>query len=276
MKEREEDDVELFESGKDPAKAFEPPEEPFDFVPFLIEFFVVAPGIESVRLGRDHWNHVQVEHRLPRFIALIDAIHQQRQAFRHRSQILRQQPALRCIVVVAGRKGEDYGRSIIRGNHRNLGLPSAAGLTDGLRALFFNAPAPSGCTLTEVEHRAQMWIVEHEAGFPGDIHTGILGDSQLDQEKFENFANEAPCPALDPETGRCDVYEFRPMTCRVFGPPVRMGEGGALAHCELCFKGASTEEVAACEMTVPFDIEAELLEEIPSKGSTVVAFALLK
>ena len=128
----------------------------------------------------------------------------------------------------------------------------------------------------EVEHRAQMWIVEHEAGFPGDIQTGILGDSQLDQEKFENFANEAPCPALDPETGRCDVYEFRPMTCRVFGPPVRMGEGGALAHCELCFKGASTEEVAACEMTVPFDIEAELLEEIPSKGSTVVAFALLK
>ncbi|MGA3371085.1 MAG: YkgJ family cysteine cluster protein [Terracidiphilus sp.] len=128
----------------------------------------------------------------------------------------------------------------------------------------------------EVEHRAQMWIVEHEAGFPGDIQTGILGDSQLDQEKFENFANEAPCPALDPETGRCDVYEFRPMTCRVFGPPVRMGEGGALAHCELCFKGASTEEVAACEMTVPFDIEAELLDEIPSKGSTVVAFALLK
>jgi hypothetical protein len=29
-------------------------------------------------------------------------------------------------------------------------------------------------------------------------------------------------------------------------------------------------------MTVPFDIEAEVLEEIPSKGNTVVAFALLK
>jgi Fe-S-cluster containining protein len=128
----------------------------------------------------------------------------------------------------------------------------------------------------EVEHRAQMWIVEHEAGFPGDFQTGILGDSRLDQEKFESFANEAPCPALDPETGRCDVYEWRPMPCRIFGPPVRMGDGGALAHCELCFKGASTAKVAASEMTVPFDIEAELLEEIPSKGATVVAFALLK
>jgi Fe-S-cluster containining protein len=128
----------------------------------------------------------------------------------------------------------------------------------------------------EVEHRAQMWIVEHEAGFPGDFQSGILGDSPADQERFENFANEAPCPALDPETGRCDVYEWRPMPCRIFGPPVRMGDGGALAHCELCFKGVSKAEVAACEMTVPFDIEAELLEEIPSKGSTVVAFALLK
>jgi Fe-S-cluster containining protein len=128
----------------------------------------------------------------------------------------------------------------------------------------------------EVEHRAQMWIVEHEAGFPGDFQTGILGTSQFDQERFENFANEAPCPALDPETGRCDVYTWRPMTCRVFGPPVRMGDGGALAHCELCFKGASEKEVAAAEMTVPFDIESELLEEIPSKDSTVVAFALLK
>jgi Fe-S-cluster containining protein len=127
----------------------------------------------------------------------------------------------------------------------------------------------------EVEHRAQMWVVEHENGFPGDFQTGILGDTSFDRERFEGFANEAPCPALDPETGRCDVYAWRPMTCRIFGPPVRMGDGGALGHCELCFVGASTDEVAACEMTVPFDLEAELLDEIPAKGETVVAFALL-
>ena len=128
----------------------------------------------------------------------------------------------------------------------------------------------------EIEHRASMWIVEHEASFPGNLETGALGTSAEDREKFENFANEAPCPALDTETGRCDVYKWRPMTCRLFGPPVRMGEGEALAHCELCFKGASEAEVAACEMEVPFDIEADLLAEIESKDETVVAFALLR
>ncbi len=127
----------------------------------------------------------------------------------------------------------------------------------------------------EIEHRAQMWVVEHEAGFPGDAQTGLLGDTEADRERFEEFANEAPCPALDPETGRCDVYAWRPMTCRIFGPPVRMGDGEALAHCELCFKGATTDEVVACEMTVPFDLEAELMDEIPLKRDTVVAFALL-
>ena len=128
----------------------------------------------------------------------------------------------------------------------------------------------------EIEHRASMWIVEHEASFPGNLETGALGTSAEDREKFENFANEAPCPALDTETGRCDVYKWRPMTCRLFGPPVRMGEGEALAHCELCFKGASEAEVAVCEMEVPFDIEADLLAEIESKDETVVAFALLR
>jgi Fe-S-cluster containining protein len=127
----------------------------------------------------------------------------------------------------------------------------------------------------EIEHRAQMWVIEHEASFPGDPQTGVLGTSDFDRERFEGFANEAPCPALDTESGRCDLYASRPLTCRIFGPPVRMGDGNALAHCELCFVGASEEDVAACEMTVPFDLETELLEEIPSNSETVVAFALL-
>jgi hypothetical protein len=69
------------------------------------------------------------------------------------------------------------------------------------------------------------------------------------------------------------------MTCRVFGPPVRVaGEDGAegLGHCELCFIGATPEQVAACEMPVPHDLEAELLDEIGSLAETVVAFALLQ
>ena len=116
-----------------------------------------------------------------------------------------------------------------------------------------------------IESRARAWIDEHGAEFPGDLETGVLGDSKIEEERFEDFANDAACPALDPDTGQCDLYAWRPMTCRVFGPPVRMGDGEELGHCELCFIGAGKEKVAACEMTIPYDLEAELLDEIPSE-----------
>jgi Fe-S-cluster containining protein len=129
----------------------------------------------------------------------------------------------------------------------------------------------------EVERRARAWIAEYGPEFPGDRETGLL--SETEAERFEEFANEAACPALDPATGRCDVYAWRPMTCRVFGPPIRMDagidDGDALGLCELCFAGASEEQVAACEMPVPHELEAELLDEVGAKGETLVAFALL-
>ena len=128
---------------------------------------------------------------------------------------------------------------------------------------------------TQIEVRARAWVAAHGTEFPGDAETGVLGTSIVDQERFEDFANEAACPALDETSGRCDVYVYRPMTCRAFGPPVRVGDGDALAHCELCFTGAEAPDVMACEMTVPHDLEAELLEEIPTKEETVVAYALL-
>jgi Fe-S-cluster containining protein len=65
----------------------------------------------------------------------------------------------------------------------------------------------------------------------------------------EEEADETACPALDPEAQTCELYESRPLTCRLFGPPVR-GASGAIGVCELCFHGASEEEIAACEMTV--------------------------
>jgi len=135
----------------------------------------------------------------------------------------------------------------------------------------------------EIDRRARAWLAEHGPQFPGDLKSGALGSSPADQARFEDFANAAPCPALDPTTGRCDVYAWRPMTCRVFGPPVRAADpGGAengddegLGHCELCFITATPEQVAACEMPVPHELEAELLNQMGSSAETVVAFALL-
>jgi len=128
-----------------------------------------------------------------------------------------------------------------------------------------------------VQTRAQTWIATHGPDFPGDLQTGLLGVSDQDLERFEEFANEAACPALDPATGRCDLYAARPMTCRVFGPPVRMeqDEESGLGCCELCFGGASDEQIADCEMVVPHDLEANILSDLNAKGETVVAFALV-
>ena len=125
-----------------------------------------------------------------------------------------------------------------------------------------------------VRGRARAWIDEFGPEFPGDSTTGILGTSEEAQARFEDFANDAACPALNPETGLCDVYEGRPMTCRVFGPPVRMDEG--LGCCELCFVGASEAEIATCEMPVPHELEERLVAQMEQPGETVVAFALLR
>jgi Fe-S-cluster containining protein len=129
-----------------------------------------------------------------------------------------------------------------------------------------------------IDRRARAWLAEHGAEFPGDTETGALGTSPDELARFGGFANDAPCPALDAATGRCDVYAWRPMTCRIFGPPVRAvdeNRNQGLGHCELCFIGAAAEKVAACEMTVQSKLEEELLNEIGSNVETVVAFALI-
>ena len=132
---------------------------------------------------------------------------------------------------------------------------------------------------TRVLHRTHSYISRIAAEFPGNAQTGILDDSPEAQESFADFANDEPCPVLDPGTGMCDLYSTRPMTCRVFGPPIRSEDG--LGVCELCYHGASEEEIAACEMHLETDaLEAELTTQVETSigqyGNTIVAFALVK
>ncbi len=133
-----------------------------------------------------------------------------------------------------------------------------------------------------LEVRATQWLTDNAENYPGHAHTGILGTSEEDLAAFDDFVPDAPCPALDTTTGLCDIYAWRPMTCRVFGPPVRVDatEYGAsesntpaFAHCELCFTDATEDEIRACELIVPHELEAELVSD-PSE--TIVAFVLLK
>jgi Fe-S-cluster containining protein len=150
-------------------------------------------------------------------------------------------------------------------------------LRAGMDALRVADPAAAAA----VQERARAWVGEFGKEFPGDPVTGVLGELEEERARFENFANDAACPALNPVTGLCDVYEWRPMTCRVFGPPVwtLTGDGEGLSCCELCFVGASEAEIAACAMDVPHELEARLVEETRHatgrSGETVVAFAVL-
>lgn len=128
-----------------------------------------------------------------------------------------------------------------------------------------------------IRQRARESVARLSPEFPGDPSSGVLYEGEDAEQKFAEFANDEPCPVLDPETGLCELYESRPMTCRVFGPPVRSEDG--LGVCELCFQGASDKEIAACEMTPdPDDLESRVLAELEKntgqRGNTIIAFCL--
>lgn len=132
---------------------------------------------------------------------------------------------------------------------------------------------------TRVRERAKASVERLWSSFPGDPETGILGQDEDAMARFTDFADDEPCPVLDPQTGKCDLYSARPMTCRTFGPPVRSGPERGLGVCELCYHGATDEEIAACEMVPdPDELEPRLIREVEKatgvNGETIVAFCL--
>ena len=149
----------------------------------------------------------------------------------------------------------------------------AARLRTGLAKLELSAPARADA----IRVRARDAVARLSPDFPGDPLSGLLDEGDAASRRFSNFANDEPCPVLDPATGNCELYESRPMTCRVFGPPVRSQDG--LGVCELCFQGATDKEIAACEMKPdPDDLESVLLERHEKatgiRGNTIIAFCL--
>jgi Fe-S-cluster containining protein len=153
-------------------------------------------------------------------------------------------------------------------------------LREGLAHLALSEPERA----KGIRERAHESMARLAKDFPGDPATGVLEEGEDADRRFAEFANQEPCPVLDPQTGHCELYESRPMTCRVFGPPVRsedgLGEDG-LGVCELCYQGASDAEIAACEMKPdPDDLESVLIEKLENstgvRGDTIIAFALAR
>jgi Fe-S-cluster containining protein len=150
----------------------------------------------------------------------------------------------------------------------------SARLRDGLAQLTQTDPARAN----RIRTRVAASLTRLDPWFPGDRETGILSEDDQQMILFEEFANDEPCPVLDPTTGTCDLYNSRPILCRTFGPPTRTPEDN-LATCELCYIHASTEEIAACEL----DPDIPTLEAASNAaynathhlhGETLIAYAL--
>ena len=128
-------------------------------------------------------------------------------------------------------------------------------LREGLAALETADPDRA----LRVRQRARDSVARLRREFPDDPVATVLG--------VDEAAADEACPALDPGSGTCDLYEWRPLTCRTFGPAVSFG-GDALGVCELCYVGATDEQIAACR------VEVELGDRDAGEGETIVAWAL--
>ncbi|HEX3471353.1 MAG TPA: YkgJ family cysteine cluster protein [Silvibacterium sp.] len=147
----------------------------------------------------------------------------------------------------------------------------AVRLREGLAGLELTDPVRAAA----IRLRARQSVDRLRPDFPGNPETGELDE---DDPGFADFANEEPCPVLDPATGTCDLYSARPMTCRVFGPPIRSENG--IGICELCFDGATEAEILAAELhtgwtSLEDSLNAEAERTAGRTGTTTVAFALL-
>ncbi len=150
----------------------------------------------------------------------------------------------------------------------------AARLREGLASLEQTDPEKAA----RIHTRVKDSLTRLDPWFPGDLTTGILNDDHEAAILFEEFANDEPCPVLDPTTGTCDLYEHRPILCRTFGPPMRTEEGN-LATCELCYIHATTDEIAACELDPTIPAQEEASNEAFNTahglhGETLIAYAL--
>jgi len=130
----------------------------------------------------------------------------------------------------------------------------------------------------ELAERAADGWRRQRAGFPGELERRTLVAADDERERYFSRQPELPCVALNPRTGACVLYEYRPLSCRSYGLPIICGKG-VLPPCPLNFVGAPSGVVRAAAVDPdPVDREGELLAALqvcdPEAGDTTVAAAL--
>ena len=145
-------------------------------------------------------------------------------------------------------------------------------LREGLRALAKTEPERAD----SVRWRAAAAAARQAPAF-GVREKGIFATEAEEERFYQTFASD-PCPALDPDSGACTLYAWRPVACRTYGPPVRM-HGDDLPPCPLCFKRAAREEIEAARQTIDVGHVQDALtdrveQETGRRGMTTIAFAI--
>lgn len=144
-------------------------------------------------------------------------------------------------------------------------------LRRGLAELAARDPAQADA----VRARARAQVERYGAAFPGA--DGVLSHDDDAVEEFCARFGAEPCPALDGR-GRCSLYAHRPIACRTFGPPVRIG-AQELPPCDWCFTGSDDDAARARAVVDPGGREDALLtrlEDAGDRGDTVIAVALAR
>jgi Fe-S-cluster containining protein len=153
-----------------------------------------------------------------------------------------------------------------------ISLPEAALVRAGVARL----PEP---VREEVVRRSRRIAEETDASFPGDPRAGLLDpdrSEEADDAYFEVVADRA-CPMLELPSGRCRIYEWRPITCRAYG--FAWAKEDELIHppCGLNLPGASEGRQLETAIDVDAldeaqDVDRELsgaLELEPGRETTI-------
>jgi Fe-S-cluster containining protein len=159
----------------------------------------------------------------------------------------------------------------------DISLPEAALVREGVARL-------SAEDRENVVRRARKIVEETMAAFPGDGRAGLLDPDRSEKADDDYFAVVADraCPMLELPTGRCRIYEERPITCRTFG--FAWARDGAVFHppCGLNLPGATGERQLATSVDLGIldqaeDVAAELAVAlgIDPGGETTIPHAVL-
>ena len=68
--------IEFLEAREDASTSLQSPEQSLDLVASLVHRAIIFPGIDSIALGRNHGNEVEVQRQLASFLALLRTIHE--------------------------------------------------------------------------------------------------------------------------------------------------------------------------------------------------------